>query len=184
MSLKKSGELYFVALVPPEPILDKVETLKQQLSRDFNTKGALRSPAHITLHMPFSFPETREEEIFEALNQVKLSTNFDVEVSGFGSFPKRVIYIDVFENQELSSLHNIVLRILRKKLNVIKDTPHNRGFVPHMTVAFRDLKPAMFEEAWSSLHDQPISFSWNCESFALLKHNGKNWEILKEFSIT
>jgi 2'-5' RNA ligase len=56
-------EKYFIAIVPPEPIKTELQQLKQNFYNLYNTKGALRSPAHITLHMPFEFKEKEEEKI-------------------------------------------------------------------------------------------------------------------------
>ena len=53
---------YFIALVPPEPLLSEIQRVKQQIFDDYGTKGALRSPGHITLHMPFSWEEEKKAD--------------------------------------------------------------------------------------------------------------------------
>ncbi len=49
MSIQK----YFIAIVIPEPFQVELMDIKNIVKDKFNSKGALRSPAHITLHMPF-----------------------------------------------------------------------------------------------------------------------------------
>ncbi len=73
------------------------------------------------------------------------------------------------------------MKSIRSDLNIVKDSYRNEGFKPHMTVAFRDLRPAMFKQAWETMKDAHISFTWEARSFFLLKHNGKEWGLLKEF---
>lgn len=181
MSQKTDERLYFVALVPPENIFREVEEIKKDLSTKYNTKASLRSPPHITLHMPFKFSEGREQAIFDALEKVKMIGPLDLELKDFGSFPPRVLYIRVRPTEALRLLHDRVTETLKKNLHVMKDTPRDKGFTPHMTVAFRDLRPAMFKEAWSVLQSRDIEYRWKAFSFFLLKHNGSNWDIFKEF---
>ena len=46
---------YFIALIPPEPLFTQIHQLKIYCSEAFGSKAALRSPPHLTLHMPFEW---------------------------------------------------------------------------------------------------------------------------------
>lgn len=52
-----SDALYFIALVLPSPLYEEVTRLKEYFRDRYNSKAALRSPPHITLHMPFKWKE-------------------------------------------------------------------------------------------------------------------------------
>jgi 2'-5' RNA ligase len=52
---------------------------------------------------------------------------------------------------------------------------------PHVTVATRDLTKEAFNEAWPVFQDEEFSESFDVHSIYLLKHNGRNWDILEEF---
>ncbi len=169
-----------MALVPPEPILSEVQGIKQELSSRYRTQAALRSPPHITLHMPFKYAVEEEHKIIAALEKVEFDT-FAILQKGYGAFPPRVIYIDVEGSHDLSSLQQSVTKSIRRELKIVKETYRNEGFKPHMTVAFRDLRPAMFKEAWKIFETAQVSYSWEVKSFFLLRHDGKKWGILKEF---
>ena len=42
--------------------------IKQEFANRFNSKAALRSPPHITLHMPFKWKEEKEVKLIDVLS--------------------------------------------------------------------------------------------------------------------
>ncbi|MEO9475421.1 MAG: 2'-5' RNA ligase family protein [Cyclobacteriaceae bacterium] len=173
---------YFVALIPPEPYFTEALALKQEVRNRFNSKAALRSPPHITLQMPFRFKEKKETKIFEVLSS--FTSHFrssELIQEGFGFFEPRVVFINVEKSAELEHMQKALLRHLRKTLNIESSDYKNRGFHPHMTIAFRDLKKEAFYEAREYYASKVLNWSWMTTELALLKHNEKFWEILKTF---
>ena len=63
-------KLYFIALVPPEPIFTEVEELRTYFSHHFESSAALKSPPHITLHMPFWLKAGKESLLIEQLEKI------------------------------------------------------------------------------------------------------------------
>jgi 2'-5' RNA ligase len=57
-----------------------------------------------------------------------------------------------------------------------------RGFHPHITVAFRDLKKQKFIELWENFISKEFNESFNYEGFCLLRLE-KKWEIIQKFNI-
>jgi len=176
------SRLYFVALIPPEPILSEVKGFKEQVATTYNSKAALRSPAHITLHMPFQYREDREEKLWNVFqNFVTTASPFEILQDGFGCFEPRVIYVNVEKSAELDSLRSDLVKTMRRELNLDNADYKNLPFHPHMTIAFRDLKKTVFPEAWGNFEKLPFKATWKCHSFCLLKHTGKIWLPHKEF---
>lgn len=174
--------LYFVAILPDQLFRDKVKSIKSRISKKYGTKAALRSPAHITLHMPFRWRPDKEEKLFRALEDCATTqVKFEVDLKDYGSFPPRVIYLNVIETDELRDLWKMIVGAFAKKLNLENGTYKNRGFKPHLTVAFRDLRPAEFRNAWEEYRSVSIDHSFELNSIALLKHNGSTWDIYREF---
>jgi 2'-5' RNA ligase len=66
------NQKYFIAIVPPEPFLSNITAIKMELFENYGSKGALRSPAHITLHMPFSWDDEKEEKLITNLESFKI----------------------------------------------------------------------------------------------------------------
>jgi 2'-5' RNA ligase len=176
--------LYFIALLPPEPYLSDVFHLKQEMAERFQSKASLNSPAHITLHMPFKFPEKKEQIILEAVSQVvERHSQFPICQRGFGAFEPRVIFVNVELSQQLRDLQKDVLSNMRRQCKIENSDYKNMGFHPHMTIAFRDLKKSVFSEAWTAFQHKEIEMNWQANEICLLKHDGKKWEVFKQLAL-
>ncbi len=171
-----------MALVPPSPVFEEVQRLKEDIFEKFASKASLRSPPHITLHMPFSYREDREELLYKVLqDQIKGQKSFRVEHQGFGCFEPRVIYVNVTKSEALDDLRKSLVSGMRRGLNLLNADYKDFAFYPHMTIAFRDLKKAIFPTAWEAYQNREFYCEWNCRCVVLLKHTGKVWEIHKRF---
>ncbi|HTJ51600.1 MAG TPA: RNA 2',3'-cyclic phosphodiesterase [Cyclobacteriaceae bacterium] len=178
----KRGALYFVAIIPPSPIYEEALGLKNHFKEKYQSKASLNSPPHITLHMPFQWKEDKEDELlstFEKLSPVVKP--FKLKLSGFGSFPPRVLFIDVDKNESLVNLHQNIHQQCKRELNVFNANYKDKAFHPHLTLAFRDLKKPMYAKAWEEFEHKDFNTEFSVDKFALLKHNGKVWEVYKEF---
>jgi len=183
LTLNTNKSLYFIAIVPPQPYFQQILDWKNYFAENHHSKGALRSPPHITLHMPFKWQEKREGEIHKFLRSIVIDQEvFSIQLKNFSAFEPRVIYIDVVENQELGVLQKKVAENARKSLGIFNDDYKNRGFSPHVTVAFRDLKKPEFYNAWQTFKNKEFEATFNVEDLCLLKHNGRNWEINKQYA--
>lgn len=179
MNLK---ERYFLAIIPPSPIYEQVMEIKTYFKEHYNCKAPLRSPAHITLQMPFLRPAQKEASMVEQLTVfAKGQEALNLELNGFNRFEPRVIYIDVIENQPLRQMQKALAHHLKIELNIFNADYKSRGFHPHMTVAFRDLKKPLFYEAWAEFEEKPFSERFTVKGFWLLKHDGKQWQPEQEF---
>lgn len=177
----KTGEArYFLALIPKEPLASDIFKIKEEISEKYHTRGALRSPAHLTLHMPFLWKERKEDRLFNKLAQATKFEPFDIRLHEFGAFPPKTIYIKNIHSKPLLAFQTFLAGITKRELSLFNST-HNRGFSPHVTVAFRDLKKEPFELAWQAYKKTPFSAKMAVDSFWLLKHDGKVWHAYKEF---
>lgn len=175
-------EKYFIAIVPPEPVLSDIQRIKQKISETYQTKGALRSPGHITLHMPFSFEQEKEEKLINCLSNFKFSGAFSITLNHFACFAPRVVYIRVEEQPLLYSLQKQLVLHVKQHLQLFNQSDDKRGFLPHVTVAFRDLKKQNFHSVWEAYKTMSYHADFVCHSFVLLKHFNQRWEIYKEFN--
>lgn len=173
---------YFIAILPPEPLLSQLQELKQNIYNNFGTKGALLSPAHITLHMPFSWEETKEDKLLSALKEFSFTSKFNIELKNFSCFEPRVVFVDIAFNENLRLLQTNLVKFVKQNLHLYNQSDDMRGFHPHVTVAFRDLKKPVFYKVWDEYKNLSFDASFNCNSFCLLKHNGKSWDVHTEFN--
>ena len=174
---------YFIAIVPPEPLLSAIQQIKQAIFDDYGTKGALRSPGHITLHMPFSWEEEKEEKLITELSAFTFHTSFQIQLKDYACFEPRVVFISVPENPVLFDLQRSLVKHARQKLQLFNQSDDMRGFHPHVTVAFRDLKKPVFCKLWERYQNEHFEAGFECSSICLLKHNDQRWEIYREFML-
>jgi 2'-5' RNA ligase len=181
LPLKMASKKYFIALVPPPQIRDKAELLKQELFTQFGLRGSLRSPAHITLHRPFEWKEQKEEALISGLSEFRFAP-VPVTLRGFSSFAPRVIFIDVLPDERLVQLHSALAAFCRQRFRLYNESEDERGFHPHVTIAFRDLKKNRFSEVWDYVDKKSFSENFVAERISLLKLESR-WEVLRDFPI-
>ena len=71
--------MYFVAIVCPEQINEKVLQFKNWMKTRFDCTVALKSPAHITLVAPFWLENEKEAELIVSLMAFRSTTgHFDI----------------------------------------------------------------------------------------------------------
>jgi 2'-5' RNA ligase len=173
---------YFIAILPPARVLEQIEALKYELLQQFNLKGALRSPAHITVHRPFEWNEEKEEQLIGTLSNFRFEHAFEIVLKDFNCFEPRVIYVDVLKNEPLKQLHDKLKYFAQEKLNVFNDVEDMRGFHAHMTIAFRDLKKNKFQEVWQLFKERKFQAEFPYAGISLLRLE-KKWEEIKFFPI-
>ena len=177
---KMTAKKYFIAIVIPEPLFTEIEDVKQNLYEEHGLKGALRSPAHITLHRPFEWKEEKETILIERLTAFKFSQDFTITLQDFAGFEPRVIYVNVLKNESLEELHRQLKNHAQKELKLLNEINDLRGFHPHTTVAFRDLKKPKFYELQKEFASKKLGGEFQYCGFSLLKLE-KKWEELQFF---
>lgn len=177
-------KLYFIAIIPPAPYFEAALKLKHYFSTEYASRGALKSPPHITLHMPFKWKEEKEGVLINNLEEF-LGTQkvFLVQFKGFGCFPPRVIFIDIEKSEPFALLQRNLQRFCKQELNLFNANYKELPFNPHLTVAFRDLKKPTFKKAWEEFKEKKFEGEFNAEAVTLLKHTGKQWEVFRTFHL-
>jgi 2'-5' RNA ligase len=168
--------LYFIALLPPLPIRNEIQLLKEYFRETYQSKAALNSPPHITLHMPLQWKEAKEEKLISALKKFAAGkSEVEVLLKGFSCFAPRVIYVNVLESEPLRLLQSELHRFCKTELNLFNAQYRDMPFHPHITLAFRDLKKDKFERAWQEFKEKKFTGDFIASKITLLKHNGKVW---------
>ncbi|MEK6481342.1 2'-5' RNA ligase family protein [Catalinimonas sp. 4WD22] len=174
-------KLYFIALIPHEELRVSVRALKEEMKARFDVKHALKSPAHITLQTPFKRKEEEESRLIPTLEQfTEQQSEFLLRLNGFGHFSSRVIYVNVEYSQAILELHAQLNHVLAEQLD-FQESEIRAELHPHMTIATRDLSKPAFKEAWPEFQHRKFQDSFLVKSLFLLKHNGKHWDIYREF---
>lgn len=150
----------------------------------YGSKHALKSPPHVTLHMPFKYKDKRYDQLQEFMSSVtREQTNFSLTLRDFDCFEPRVIFVDVKPSNELEQLQGKIVKEIRK-LNILNAQYKSRAFHPHMTIAFRDLKKPVFYDVWQEFSDKKYKATFEINDICLLKHDGQQWNIHQRFPFT
>ena len=158
-------------------------SLQEEVRKNFQSGAALRCPPHITLHMPFKLRSRKLEGFKDHLHKLfSIHDEFPIKLKDFSAFEPRVIYIDVLPNESLRKLQRDLHDHLRH-WNLSDSTYGDRGFVPHVTIAFRDLRRAKFKQAWSQYEHDQFKASCIVKEVCLLQHDGQRWQIHHRFQL-
>ncbi len=169
---------YFIAILVKGAAGDLFENIKQEIFTHFNLKAGLRCHAHITLHRPFEWPEHKEKELVKKLSLFTYSgSNFPVYINGTGNFDTRVIFAKVEQSIPLTKLQEELKWYVHKNIGLFNETADLRGFHPHITLAFRDLKKRHFQDVYAFVESLNIKQNFLCHGFSLLKFEEKWGEI-------
>lgn len=175
---KTKKSLYFIAIIPQPTVWDAVMGFKRVMADKFNCRFPLKLPPHITLQIPFYYPDGPGEEqgLIEGLHKFcRGEVPFMVRWDGFGHFRRDVIFVAV-ENQ------SPVMHFQQRMANVLAGIP---GFPAgrltemthtHMTIGNKDLKPE-FGRAWDYFAKKEYKAQTEVGGIHLLKHNQKFWEM-------
>lgn len=182
--MKEPSAKYFVAVIPPQPLYDEVRKLKEHFRDVYGSSAAMRSPAHITLHMPFLWPDRKVPELLKLMEETSAGiSETEVVLDGFGKFGDRVIFIRAESTDGLREIRDALVWNFRTKLNLFNADYKDLPFHPHMTVAFRDLKKPAFRDAWSKFRITKFTSVFPITAVCLLKHDGSAWKEWKFFSL-
>ncbi|WP_106914425.1 2'-5' RNA ligase family protein [Chryseobacterium aurantiacum] len=171
-------KMYFIAIYPPQEIIEEVRVFKRDLAVSYSNTMALKNDAHITLFPPFSRELELESDIHVAFQKINTSLSpFEMDLNGFGSFPNPknpVIFVHPENNVHLTELYHRV----NQQFNFTK-----YSFNPHMTVGYRDLTWENYLNAWEEYKEKEYKTKFIVEKILLLRHDGK-WVPIAEKHLT
>ncbi|MDN3669283.1 2'-5' RNA ligase family protein [Echinicola jeungdonensis] len=177
----KSMQKYFMAIVPEGKIQEDALKLKEMVKEKYNAKYALKSPAHVTIKMPFLWNERKEDKLFNLLEPFfKGQQEFPIMIDGFGRFGRRIMYARVEHGEELVELQYSLKEYTRKALKLEEEFT-DKAFKAHMTLVYRDLKAQLFDECWELLNSHELKGEMQVSKVALLKKINYRWEIYHWF---
>lgn len=166
--------MYFIAIYPPQEIIEEVKVFKRDMAIHYANSKALKNEAHITLFPPFSREIEMEDDIHTAFQKISTEMNpFEIEVNGFGSFPNPknpVLFIQPEENVHLTELYHRV----KQQFNFAK-----YSFTPHITVGYRNLTWENYLKAWEKYKTEEYKTKFIVDKILLLRHE-EHWIPIAE----
>jgi 2'-5' RNA ligase len=175
--------LWFIALLPPDTVTEKVRAVQHEIADRFGPKSILKIPVHITLEPPFRLDDAEEPRL-DALLRKFFATkeNFSLKLKNFGSFRENVVFIEVAPSLPLLEIHGELSGLLRADA-IVKTAPWQGGYTPHMTVANRDVTPEAHHHIWREFNTRKFYAEFSVEDIALLRHDEKLWQVHRRFPL-
>ncbi|MFC5625442.1 2'-5' RNA ligase family protein [Algoriphagus winogradskyi] len=171
---------YFLAIVPDGEFEEQVTNLKLEIKNRFQAKYALKSPPHITVKMPFTYNEAKEEQLIGRLGS--FMANYEpmhLIIKGVKTFGERVIYLDVHAEQDLYDFQSDLKNFCKRELNLV-DELSDRNYHPHMTVAFKDIKKDKFQNILHFVSEMGLMHKIEVSNIMLLKRVDRVWKLHKK----
>jgi 2'-5' RNA ligase len=168
--------LFFVAILPPQQISADIDEIRKQCSVDYQVYSALKPPVHITLIPPFKLDAALENKLVGSLQHCRNFRSFEQELHDYDGFPPKVIFIGANKNPGIVALHKNITTKIRPYL---KESPGSIN--PHITIAYRDVEEHVYEMIMRAYGKKRFRVNFNVNKFALLKHDGRKWNLFKEF---
>ena len=169
--------MYFIAVVLPQPLNEKIMEHKHWMKDKHNCKVGLKSPAHITIAPPFWMEEEKEQQLLRDIETIAHSIPaFSLSTNHFSAFKPRTIFVAVQQNEQLNQLKKTADKFF---LNTdYKMKIENRPFHPHITIATRDLHKKAFSEAWPYFESKEFEATFEVTGLSLLRHDGRCWDVI------
>lgn len=170
--------LYMMAVVPPNDLRMKIESIRYEFAKAYNCKAALKPPVHITLYPPYKEFEHHEKEVIQTLSKWCVrQTPFDVTLKGFDTFRQNgVIFINVEKSNQLKELHRGFATQMTQLLQ--PDFRNKFTFHPHVTIGYRDIPEHRLEEAIRDYLPRQFEATFKVNHIEFWKHNGARWSTL------
>ncbi|PWS31434.1 2'-5' RNA ligase family protein [Pedobacter paludis] len=173
--------LFLVCLIPPASIVEDVDVIRNEIADQFNVRESLKRPAHITLYNPVKLSSQEQEEIFfNKLDEVVFASPFTQVLKNFSSFPPHTVFIDVEHSDGIMNIQAEINKALKSLLFLEKT--NQPKFNPHLTVAFKDVKPAVFPLIMDEYKERKFKRSFEVSGFSVYKHIDKRWQPFKEYA--
>ncbi len=112
--------------------------------------------------------------------------SFKQELRDFAAFYNRrslVVFVKPVMNIWLDRLQKQVLINFGETYSHENILQQELDFKPHMTIAYRDLKPNLFKEAWKEYETKKYAATFDVHNFHLLQHNSKAWNIISTYNL-
>lgn len=173
----KKASMYFIAVVLPKDLDEKVLMYKQWMKEKWNCKVGLKSPAHITIAPPFWMEDEKETALRKDIETLAQSVPaFPLATANFSAFKPRTIFAAVENSEPLNALKKVSDAHFRQADYQMKI--ESRPFHPHITIATRDLYKKDFAEAWPHFQQEEFKETFEASGLSLLKHNGRTWDVV------
>src|SRR5215218_9361118 len=97
--------MYFIAIVLPEKLNEKILHYKNYMQEKYGCRVALKSPAHITMIPPYWMEEEKEAPLKNDLDRLSNTLeSFIISTNHFSAFRPKTIFVALAPNDQLQEV--------------------------------------------------------------------------------
>lgn len=173
---------YFLAILPPDQISSEIISFQKEIESHYGSVHAQKTPPHITVIPPFTCEPEKLSEFIGSLAvflKDKLTNGIIVELSSFQRFENRTLFVDVAKNEAFERFCKR-LKLFFNQQRIVKQRIEKHFFVPHITIANKDIKKRDFNAAWKSFKTREYQRVFNLKTLVVLKLEENKWVVLHE----
>ena len=169
---------YLIAILPPADILHEVIRFQQQIEQKFHATHAQKVPPHITIIPPFEC-EAEKLEVFipalQAFLHKKTQQVIEIRLNGFQHFASRTLFISCDKNEAFDFFCKAIKQLFNQQ-KIIKQREEKHFFIPHITLANKDLKKSDFKIVWAYFKNMSYERSFQLNAITILQYDGNRWK--------
>ena len=172
---------HFLGVLIPEDITLTLEDCRRYMNEAYGCKSGYGTPIHVTLVPPFHLPEEyTTADLVQAIEKDVLpeaaKLKFDAHIDNFDAFGDRTIFAKVIRDEKWTALRDKVLAA------VLKAAPgctkkDQRLFLPHLTVANRDIPAVVSADALEVMNELNLVEDFPVDNITIFERKGGKWEV-------
>jgi 2'-5' RNA ligase len=169
-------QTHFVAVLAPDDIATLIMDLRSWMGARYGCSSGFRTPPHITLLPPFTF--TGKVRLLEDVIEAAAAecTIFTARAEGFGAFAERTVFAHIQEDAAWKQTQKVVRKEIASLLPGIARAD-KRPFVPHLTIANRDIPLGGVAGALEYMATLELDKQFAVDHLALLEMCSGRWDV-------
>ena len=163
---------YLLVIQPNEDVCEKIMTLKQHFSTNYQCPQALHLKPQISL-LKFSHYELSESRFVSRFRNIAMvNAPFKITLNDFGNYPSHTIYANIQTTNQLTELSKELKQV---QAFIKPDKQHKPHFIsePIIIIAHK-LLPWQYERGWLELSNTHFNASFTVNELLLLKRKEGN----------
>ncbi len=172
---------FFLAILPPDFISKEIIQIQKELGSLYLNDHSQKAPPHITIIPPFECDEEKLENFINSLPSFFLQKEYkdmSIQLNNYYFFDSRTLFIDVDRNESLIKLRREI-KILFNQNRIIKGIEEKYDFLPHITIANKNINKREFIRLWESFRGRKFQASFTLKEMTLLKFEKDSWITYK-----
>lgn len=183
-SARLPDQTHFIGVLAPEPLAGTLERCRHWMGEQFGCRSGFTTPFHVTLIPPFAMNDNESLLMIEnSLDRVTESlTPFIARAEGFGAFAERTLFARVIPDDRWSRMRDALFACLSAACPAFpkKDA---RPFVPHLTVANRDIPPGTMPRALQYFQMIALAEDFPVDHVVLFERRRGAWETARAWRL-